>query len=292
MIRPVILIVSIFSFSVLALAQDGGSGEGGSGSGGGESMGGAGGASDFSSFDKELEQLEASQNFKGDKNSKARPKFAGLFDKTQNAILKDDLKKADELVLRLREMKPVNDYEQSRLYLIDHWYYGKQGNKELENDAASKLLSIGAGNIDSQAFVEAGMRLLKRQYNNHDIGGAIETLTNLRKEPAALVELMSVVNAVKKLDDYAEQKTNIVQKITINEKGNWSAKLFKPHFLFSGVNGEISTLEFNCANKQSTLTYKPDSVMELPEAWGSCTMKVHAKLNTTFNLIQLQQKPT
>ncbi len=288
MIRSVILIISMFSFSVLTFAQDGGSG--GSGSGGGDSMGGAGAGSDFSSFDKELEQLEALQSFK--KKKQARPRFAGLFDKTQNAILKDDLKKADELVIKLREMKAVNDYEQSRLHLIDYWYYGKQGNKELENDAASKLVSIGAGNIDPQAFVEAGMRLLKRQFNNQDIGGAIETLTNLRKEPEAQVELMSVVSAVKKLDDYAEQKTNIVQKITTNEKGNWSAKLFKPHFAFSDVNGEISTLEFNCANKQSTLNYKPDSVMEIPEAWGSCTIKVNAKPNTVFNLIQLQQKPT
>ncbi len=289
MIRSAILIISIFSFSVLALAQDGGSGGGGSGSGGGDPMGGAGAGSDFSSFDKELEQLEAAQSFK--KKKQARPRFAGLFDKTQNAILKDDLKKADELVIKLREMKAVNDYEQSRLHLIDYWYYGKQGNKELENDAASKLLSVGADNIDSQAFVEAGMRLLKRQYNNQDIGGAIETLTNLRKEPAAQLELMSVVSAVKKLDDYAEQKTNIVQKITTNEKGNWGAKLFKPHFAFSDVNGEISTLEFNCANKQSTLNYKSGSVMEIPEAWGSCTMKVNAKPNTTFNIIQLQQKP-
>lgn len=289
MIRSAILIISIFSFSVLAFAQDGSGGGGGDGGG---SFGGPGGASDFSDLNREVEQLEALQSFKGDKKRQARPRFAGLFDKAQNAILKEDLKKADELVLKLREMKPVNDYEQSRLHLIDYWYYGKQGNKELENDAASKLLSIGSGNIDPHAFVEAGMRLLKRQYNNQDIGGAIETLTNLRKEPTAQVELMSVVSAVKKLDDYAEQKTNIVQKITTNEKGNWGAKLFKPHFAFSDVNGEISTLEFNCANKQSTLAYKADSVMEIPEAWGSCTMKVNAKPNTAFNFIQLQQKPT
>jgi hypothetical protein len=294
MIKSAVFIISILSFPAHTLAQDGGSGGGGglgSGSGGaienGSPLPGENSAQrlgDLNDIDRALNDLKRS-------TTKARPKFATLFDKTQNAILKDDLKKADELVLKLREMKPVNDYEQSRLYLIDYWYYGKQGNKELENDAASKLLSIGAGNIDSQAFVEAGMRLLKRQFNNQDIGGAIETLTNLRKEPSSQVELMSVVSAVKKLDDYAEQKTNIVQKITTNETGNWSAKLFKSHFLFSGISGEISTLEFNCINKQSTLTYKSDSVMEIPEAWGSCAMRVNAKPNTSFTLTQLQQKP-
>jgi glycine cleavage system protein P-like pyridoxal-binding family len=96
---------------------------------------------------------------------------------------------------------------------------------------------------------------------------------------------------VKKLDDLAAQQTDIMQKITTNETGNWTAKLLKPHFAFSDVNGEINTLEFNCANKQSTLNYKPGSVMEVPEAWGSCTMKVNAKPNTVFNIIQLQQKP-
>jgi len=276
MIKSAVLIVLIF-FSAFALAQE----VGGDVSGGG--------VSGFAEIDRELDAL--GRNISQLKN-KARPGFARLFDQAQAAILKDDLKKADELVIKLREMKSVNDYEQARIHLIDYWYYGKKGDQELENDAASKLLTVGAGNIDSHAFVEAGMRLLKRQYNNQDIGGAIETLTNLRKDSASQTELMSVVGAVKKIDDYAEQKTNIVQKITVGEKGNWSAKLFKPHFAFSDITGEISTLDFNCANKQSTLTYKPDSVMEIPEAWGGCKVKVNAKPGTTFNLIQLQQKPS
>lgn len=292
MIKSAAFLFSVFFFSNIVLAQ---SIDGGQSNGGGES--GPGGIKTYSNdvgFDgaNSKDMLDKYNREVNDKLHQSRPKFAKLFQKTQDAFLKDDMQKAEKLVIELRELKPSNDYERARLYLVDYWYYGKQGNKELENDAASKLLSIGAGNIDSHAFVEAGMRLLKRQYNNQDIGGAIETLTNLRKEPESQVELMSVVSAVKKLDDYAEQKTNIVQKITTNDTGNWSAKLFKPHFAFSEVKGEISTLEFNCANKKSTLNYKVDSVMEIPEAWGSCTMRVNAKPNTVFNFIQLQQKPS
>ena len=286
MIKSAILIVSILFFSNIVLAQIDGGGSGGMGERAEGSPMDIGGQSDH------LDEFDRYLNEGKNRNIKARPKFALLFDQAQSAILKDDMQKADRLVVKLREINPMNEYEQARIHLIDYWYYGKKGDQELENDAASKLLAVGADNIDSHAFIEAGMRLLKRQYNNQDIGGAIETLTNLRKDSASQAELMSVVGAVKKLDDYAEQKTNIVQKITTNEKGNWSVKLFKPHFAFSDVNGEISTLEFNCANKQSTLSYKPDSVMEIPEAWGSCAMKVNAKPNTTFNLIQLQQKPT
>lgn len=288
MIKSAMVIFSILSFSALAVAQLDGGGDSGGG-------GGRGTLSDFpdsgSKFDR-LDEVDRYLNEARDKTIKARPRFAMLFDQAQNAILKNDIKKAEKLIVKLREIKDLNEYEQARLHLIDYWYYGKQGNTALENESAAKLLSVGAGNIDSRALVQAGMRLLKYQYNNQDIGGAIETLTNLRKESDAQSELQSVTSAVKKLDDYAAQKTNIVQKISVNEKGSWSIKLFKPHFLFSGISGEINTLEFNCANKQSTLPYKPDSVMEIPDAWGSCAMKVNAKPNTTFNFIQLQQKPT
>lgn len=225
-----------------------------------------------------------------DKLYQSRPKFARLFQRTQDAILKNDMQKAEKSITELREIKPENDYERSRLYLADYWFYGKSGNQELEFGAASKLMEVGAGNIDSPAFIEAGMRLLKRQYNRQDIGGAIETLNNLRKVPESATELMTVMQAVKKLDDVAEQKTDFVQKINVNESGVWSTKLFKPQFYFNGISGEISSLAFDCANKQATINYKLDSVMEVPDAWGACRVNVIAKPNTAFNIIQAQKK--
>lgn len=290
MVKSIILIGSIFSFSTLAFAQN----EGGGGNSGVANSGNATTAFTESNgaYSDRMDDVNRALDAARDKSKKAHPKFGSLFDQAQKAIMKDDLKKTEELLTKLREVKNLNAYEESRIYLLEYWYYGKLGNKELENESAAKLLSIGAGNIDAHAFVEAGMRLLKRQYNNQDLGGAIETLNNLRKEPESQAELMPILSVVKKLDDFAEQQTDIVQKIATNETGVWSAKLLKSNFFFNGINGEINTLGFNCTNKQTTLNYKVDSVMEIPEAWGSCTMKVSAKPNTTFNLVQQQKKPT
>ena len=290
MVKSIILVMSIFSLSAFSIAQIDGGSSGGVGSGSGN----GGMAESFpennGSYYEHLDDVDRALNEARKKSAKAHPKFGALFDQAQKAIMKDDLVKTEQLLSKLHEMKDLNAYEQSRIYLLEYWYNGKIGNKELEFDSASKLLTIGAGNIDSHAFVEAGMRLLRRQYNNQDLGGSIETLNNLRKDSASQSELMSIISVVKKLDDFAEQQTDIVQKITVNESGVWSAKLFKPQFFFNGINGEVSTLGFNCTNKQTTLNYKPDSVMEIPEDWGSCTMKVNAKPNTTFNLVQSQKK--
>lgn len=236
---------------------------------------------------QEFEKFLLDQKSEG----RASPKFASLFQTARVAILKKDFAKAESKIQKLRQLDKITPYEQSHLYLLDYWYADAQGKQDFVNDAAAKVLATGAGNIESRSYVDIGMLVLKRQFNNQDLGGAIETLANLRKEPESQKDLDAVGGVVKKLDDLAAQKTDIMQKITTNETGNWSAKLFKPNFAFSDVNGEISTLEFNCANKQSILNYKPGSVMEIPEAWGSCTMKVNAKPNTTFNIIQLQQKP-
>ncbi|RYY76597.1 MAG: hypothetical protein EOO52_03575 [Gammaproteobacteria bacterium] len=283
MVKSVVFILSIFSLSALSFAQlNGGAGDGGA-------VRDAFPETNRAVYDH-LEEVERALNEARRKSAKAHPKFGALFDQAQKAIMKDDLIETERLLTKLHEIEDLNAYENSRIYLLEYWYNGKLGNKELEYEAASKLMAVGAGNIDSHAYVEAGMRLLKHQYNNQDLGGAIETLNNLRKDSESQVELMSIVSAVKKLDEFSEQQTDIVQKITINDTGMWSAKIFKPQFYLSAVNGEVSTLGFNCTNKQATLNYKPDSVMEIPEAWGSCTMKVNAKPNTTFNFVQTQKK--
>ena len=245
---------------------------------------------DMSAGFERLDDLDRILNNAKLKANQSSSKFASLFNKAQKAVLNNDIKKAEELKVKLNALDGLSDYEKSHLHLLDYWIYGKQGDKELEFESAAKLLDTGAGHVQSDAFVEAGMRLLKRQYNNQDIGGSIQTLNNLRKDSGSQAELMSIVSVVKKLDDFSEQQTDIVQKITVNENGVWSAKLMKPQFFFNAINGEVNTLGFNCTNKQTTLNYKPDSVMEIPEAWGSCTMKVNAKPNTTFNFVQSQKK--
>lgn len=222
---------------------------------------------------------------------KASPKFASAFQVARIAILKKDFAKAESTIQKLREFDKITPYEQAHIYLLDYWYADAQGKQDLANDAAAKVMVTGAGNIEARSYVDIGMLVLKRQFNNQDLGGSIETLTNLRKEPESRADLEAVGSVVKKLDDLAAQQTDIMQKITTDETGNWSAKLYKQHFYFNGSNGEISSLGFNCTNKQTTLPYKQDSIMEIPDAWGSCVMKVNAKPNTTFNIVQMQKKP-
>jgi len=245
---------------------------------------------DMSAGFERLDDLDRILNDAKLKTSQSSKKFASLFNKAQKAVMSDDIKKAEDVREKLNSLDNLTDYEKAHLHLIDYWIYGKKGNKESEFESARKLLETGAGHVQSDAFVEAGMRLLKRQYNNQDIGGSIETLKNLRKDSASQTELMSIVGVVKKLDEYAEQQTDIVQKITVNESGVWTAKVFKPQFYFNAINGELKTLGFECTNKQTTINYKSDSVMEIPEAWGSCVMTVNAKPNTTFNFVQSQKK--
>lgn len=222
---------------------------------------------------------------------KARPQFASVFQSARIAILKEEFPKAEKNILKLRQMENISPYEQAHLHLLDYWYADAQKKQDLAEDASVKVVQTGAGNIESRTYVDIGMSVLKRQFNNQDLGGAIDTLANLRKESASQSDLAAVPAVTKKLDDLAAQQTDIMQKITTNDAGNWSAKLFKQHFYFSGINGEISSIGFNCTNKQTTLPYKQDSIMEIPDAWGSCIMKVNAKPNTSFNIVQMQKKP-
>lgn len=238
-------------------------------------------------------QSQEFQNFLLDQKGegKARPKFASVFQLARIAILKEEFPKAEQNILKLRQMDNISPYEQAHLHLLDYWNADAQKKQALAEDVSVKVVETGAGNIEARTYVDIGMAVLKRQFNNQDLGGSIDTLANLRKEPQSEPDLAAVASVVKKLDDLAAQKTDIMQKITTNESGNWSAKLYKQHFYFNGINGEIGSIAFNCTNKQTTLPYKQDSIMEIPDAWGACTMKVNAKPNTSFNIVQMQKKP-
>ncbi|RZA08177.1 MAG: hypothetical protein EOO68_02440 [Moraxellaceae bacterium] len=201
------------------------------------------------------------------------------------------LDQAKVYVEKLHKIPKPNKYEQSRIHLIDYWYQGKLGNKEAENEAAAKLMQIGLGNVDAVVFVEAGIRLLKRQYNAKNFGGAIETLAFLREEPSSHTELMSIASAVQQLDAIAVSTQDIVQPITTDSNGKWNAKLLRPTFFMDKINGEVSSVDFNCENKQANLAYKAESVMSTPASWGSCNVKINATPNTTFNFVQLVNKP-
>ena len=243
-------------------------------------------------FEKNIKEMDELLDEAGrKKTTAARKEFVTVFTKAQEYITSDKLEKAKEPIEKLHKFPNQNKYEEARVHLIDYWYQGKLGNKEAENEAAAQLMAVGAGNVDGDAFAEAGIRLLKRQFNAKDFGGAIDTLAVLRNEPASILELSAIAPAVQKLDDIAASNQNIVQQIKADDKGVWRAKLLRRTFFMDKIKGEISSIDLNCDSKQTTLAYKADSVMSAPDAWGSCSIKVNAKPETTFDFTQLTSKP-
>jgi hypothetical protein len=215
-----------------------------------------------------------------------RPYFSNTLADAQDFILAGKLDKAKKPIEKLHGITNLNIYEEARLYLIESWYYAGVSDSTKETDALIKLMPIGFETIESSAFVQAGMHLLKRQYNAKDYGGAIETLSHLRKDFSSALELSSVAVAVKKLDDMAEGKENIVQEVAANEQGEWSTSLLRSSFSIGKVVGNVTAVDFTCTNKSATLAYVADSLMSPPSAWGACRIKVHSSPKATYTLLQ------
>jgi hypothetical protein len=222
-----------------------------------------------------------------DKKAKSiRPYFNKTFGEAQDYILAGKFDKAKKPIEKLHAIDNLSIQEEARVYLIDSWYNAGIGDLPKETEALIKLMPIGFETIESSAFVQAGMRLLKRQYNAKDYGGAIATLGQLRQDATSAVELSSVAVAVKKLDDMAEGKENILQDIAANDEGEWSTSLLRSSFSIGKVVGSVTTIDFVCANKSATLSYVADSLMSPPSAWGACKIKVHSSPKATYTLLQ------
>lgn len=222
-----------------------------------------------------------------DKKAKLiRPYFNKTFAEAQDYILAGKFDKAKKPLEKLHAIENPSIQEEARVYLIDSWYYSGVSDLAKETEALIKLMPIGFETIESSAFVQAGMRLLKRQYNTKDYGGAIETLNHVRKDTGSTVELSSVAMAVKKLDEMAEGKENIVQEIAANEQGEWSTSLLRSSFSIGKVVGNVTSVDFICTNKSATLAYVADSLMSPPSAWGACRIKIHSSPKATYTILQ------
>lgn len=221
----------------------------------------------------------------------ARPSFYAIFKSAQDDVMAGKLPKAEKNIKKLQEMENKNIYEQARVYLLEYWYAGKTGDKEKETAALESLVPIAVGNIDSPAFVEAGMRLFKRQYNAKDYGGALDTINYLRQDTNALSEINSLGMIPSKLDELAAGTQNISHDVKTDKSGIWSTKLLRSYFYLSKVTGEVKTVNFKCDNKTTSITYQTDSVMTIPEAWGKCTVNLAAAPESSYTFIQMANKP-
>jgi hypothetical protein len=227
-----------------------------------------------------------------DKKVKAiRPYFSNTLADAQDFILAGKLDKAKKPIEKLHGIANLNVYEAARLYLIDSWYFGGTGELAKETAALINLMPIGADTIEADAFVIAGMRLLKRQYNSQDYAGAIETLGHLRKVSESGPELLTVLTAVNKLDGLVAGDQNITSQITADEQGVWRSSLLRPSLYLDKITGTVISVELDCANKKINIPYAPDSAITVPASWGACKITINSTPGASYSVIQTIAKP-
>lgn len=225
------------------------------------------------------------------KTKQIRSYFNNAFADAQDFIVAGKFDKAQKPLAKLHSIENLNIYEAARLHLIDSWYFGQTGEQAKETAALLKLMPIGAETIEPNAFVAAGMRLLKRQYNTKDYAGAIDTLAQLRKCPESGTELASILPALTKLDELAVGTQAISSQITADEEGHWGSSLLRPSFYLDKITGRVISIDFDCLNKKLNIPYTPDSVINAPAAWGACKIQINSTPGASYSLIQSAVAP-
>ncbi len=226
-----------------------------------------------------------------DNHKLARIGFGKAFTEARSLIIASKLDKAAKPLAKLHEMKDQTNYERVRILLLDFWYASKAGDSQKENDALVEFVALAPNNIDSEIFIDAGVKLLKRQINNQDIGRAVDTLNSLKQDPNSQTELTKIAPVVKKLEDFSTGNKDIVLDIKSNETGKWSTKLLRPTFYLTNISGAVNAFDFTCEKHAGLLTYTPESVLAIPSNWGKCSVIIMSSPNTNFRLIQREAKP-
>jgi hypothetical protein len=68
----------------------------------------------------------------------------------------------------------------------------------------------------------------------------------------------------------------------------WAHVPARRTFTLTNVVGEVSEIQVECDRRKTVLPYQPDVDWTLPPGWGSCTLFVDGKRDTTFALYEFK----
>jgi hypothetical protein len=72
------------------------------------------------------------------------------------------------------------------------------------------------------------------------------------------------------------------------ERDVWAHVPARRTFTLTDVEGEVSEIQVECDRRKTVLEYQADVDWTLPPGWGSCTLFVDGKRDTTFALYEFK----
>jgi hypothetical protein len=124
-----------------------------------------------------------------------------------------------------------------------------------------------------------------------ELGRAADALATYARHRALLPSDGSAEDALAGQAQALEKSMQTDAPIAVKgriEREPWAHVPARRTFTLTDVEGEVSQIQVECDRRKTVLTYQADVDWTLPAGWGSCTLFVDGKRDTTFALYEFK----
>lgn len=225
----------------------------------------------------------------------ASRRFVREYKKTIAAIEAQDYSEAQSLIGDLHKSDELNRYENAWLWSVDATLAKDLGDTRREMASINRTLSSAKSHEkDKATFDDSYMsylhsRLFILQASSNQFGSALETVEAIKQLPDAQARYQAIENTVAKIHEVLSSDEHIYIDILLADSGQYFHSLARNKFAFSGIDGQVNTVEVRCESRREVFTVAEDFVWTIPEAWGKCRVLVKGDANTTFDLVEISK---
>ncbi|BDX07388.1 TonB family protein [Planctobacterium marinum] len=228
-------------------------------------------------------RLDNSNNYDDNQRSTdVNKRFLSRFQKGMNAIEKGNLKDAAKKIKQLRERDKRKWIESSYLWVLEGYYFEKQGDTVNAAKSFAKVMHNGSDVLPRAVYVEVLKKAFIANIMNNNLSEAVtvyETFESFAADHEALKNLAPYYQQAKDFLN-GEQPLEVVG--VLPQVGLWHHKISKSELLLSSAENPLDAVHLRCDHQQVEYQKVIQQSINIEPHWGQCVVYVEGVAGTQF----------
>ena len=228
-------------------------------------------------------RLDNSNNYDDNqRRSDVNKRFLSRFQKGMNAIEKGDLEDAAEKIKELRERDKRKWIESSYLWVLEGYYFEKQGDTLNAARSFAKVMKNGSNVLPRAVYVEVLKKAFVANIMNNNLSEAVEVYQAFENFAADNDTLKNLAPYYQQAKDFlaSDQALEIVS--ILPEKGLWHHNISKSSLQLSSAEKTLDAVHLRCDYQHIQYQKVATQAIAIEPEWGDCVVYVEGIAGTQF----------
>ena len=222
--------------------------------------------------------------------------FARKYNKINEVLSAGDLDESGEMIDDVFDSKDLTLPEVTWLWALEARRAGLAGDKDRQLAAVRKATKSNGRWVSDELYPSLLLIRTIRELESGNYSAAFSSHEKLLATEAEYPQLEVVQDNIDRLQGVVASNATYSVPAKVDAglgcedcESKWSYRLLRHKFSLHKIDGELGNLEIRCARQRVVDTARPETVWEIPESWGACSVIVFGSPGSTFDLHELPE---